>query len=330
MPLIRLPRPLAATVTVIALAISCAGFLTACSGSSNENKPDLLLVIVDDQRADTMEVVPAVRASFPVVFRNGFATTPNCCPSRSSILSGEYAHTTGVKHNGYVEVWQDREEDTLGPWLQEQGYYTGFVGKYFNQYSRDDHIPVGWDEFYGLAYDVGDRTRTVGLREGFRDAEGDEHDELAVYPDAEHPALYPTTIFSRLAERFLDHAASEAFNPDGKPFALVLSTTVPNTRRIPPRYARAPLPRWHQPPSFMEPDMSDKPLEIRESHRVVTKPSQAAAVRARQLRELMTVNDAVKAVWARIARYGWRRHTWGIYFSDNGRSEEHTSELQSH
>jgi len=24
-------------------------------------------------------------------------------------------------------------------------------------------------------------------------------------------------------------------------------------------------------------------------------------------------------VWARIARYGWRRHTWGIYFSDNGR-----------
>ena len=108
-------------------------------------KPNLIFILSDDQRAGTLNVMPSTRADFNIGL-NGFVTTPLCAPSRSSLLTGEYAHNTGVLTNnkGYPAM-QAREAQSIGPWLQAQGYYTGFEGKYMNKYSTDDPTPPGWD-----------------------------------------------------------------------------------------------------------------------------------------------------------------------------------------
>ncbi|XP_055536141.1 N-acetylglucosamine-6-sulfatase-like isoform X2 [Wyeomyia smithii] len=88
-------------------------------------------------------------------FVNAFTSSPICCPSRSSLLSGQYAHNTKVYNNSksggcYGVHWRETvEPETFPVLLQKHGYKTFYAGKYLNEYYSKD-IPVGWDEWYGL------------------------------------------------------------------------------------------------------------------------------------------------------------------------------------
>lgn len=66
--------------------------------------PNVLIIVTDDQRAggDTLSVMPETRrllARGGTRYPNAFAATPLCCPSRATILTGRYAHNTGVRNN---------------------------------------------------------------------------------------------------------------------------------------------------------------------------------------------------------------------------------------
>src|SRR5947208_13720003 len=76
-------------------------------------RPNIVFILTDDQRWDTIDKKHSVDGRTPVMakvqsllvnkgvlFQNHFVTTALCCPSRSSILAGKYAHTTGVHDNG--------------------------------------------------------------------------------------------------------------------------------------------------------------------------------------------------------------------------------------
>src|SRR4051794_24542722 len=119
-------------------------------------RPNVLLVVTDDQREGTVtpEIMPnmyreLVQRGFR--FTNSFVTNSWCCPSRASILTGQYSHTNGVWTVGGqfgLKSWLPHESSTLATWLQGAGYRTGIVGKYFNGYGTPDipaYKPPGWD-----------------------------------------------------------------------------------------------------------------------------------------------------------------------------------------
>jgi arylsulfatase A-like enzyme len=284
-------------------------------------KPNLIFILSDDQRAGTLSVMPATRANFNIGL-NGFVTTPLCAPSRSSLLTGEYAHNTGVLTNKDYPAMQAREAQSIGPWLQAQGYYTGLVGKYMNKYSVDDPTPPGWDEFRALVFTtdghpIGDVFTSWEMREHFFDGTT-MHDELVSYPNAQYPNAYSTRVFAGDAARFIAHAANPLYNPGGKPWALFVWTTAPHGVVPESRYANAWVPPWHPPPSFMEANMSDKPIEVRSAIDITDDVANLKRIRTGQYRQLYSVDDLVDRVFNAIDDNAFTANTDGIYMSDNG------------
>lgn len=89
---------------------------------------------------------------------NFFVNVSLCCPSRTNILRGQYAHNTGVLTNsrpdgGFQKAYsQGLEKETIATSLQANGYQTALISKYLNGYPDtapdDTYIPPGWTEWY--------------------------------------------------------------------------------------------------------------------------------------------------------------------------------------
>ena len=119
-------------------------------------RPNVLVVMTDDQTVESVRVMTNVRALLATegtTFENNFASFPLCCPSRSTFLTGQYAHNHTVMGNaaptgGYEKL---DHTNTLPVWLQRAGYRTVHIGKYLNGYGRRSatEIPSGWTEWYG-------------------------------------------------------------------------------------------------------------------------------------------------------------------------------------
>src|SRR5215210_468614 len=123
------------------------------------NRPNLVLIVTDDLDVRSVEVMPTVRSFLQeggASFASFFASTPLCCPARSSILRGQYAHNHGVLSNGgpvggYATFHRlGNEDSTVATWLHDAGYYTALLGKYLNGYPEEADptpVPPGWDEW---------------------------------------------------------------------------------------------------------------------------------------------------------------------------------------
>ena len=105
--------------------------------------------------SDLMETVQNDLIDRGIHFSNGFVTTPLCCPSRASILSGQYAHNHDVLENRPPRGGAAKFDDTstIATWLKQAGYRTAYIGKYLNFY--DDiqplgYVPPGWDEWHAV------------------------------------------------------------------------------------------------------------------------------------------------------------------------------------
>ena len=96
-----------------------------------------------------------------MTFKNGFVSSPVCCVSRASILSGRYVHNhhttnNSISGNCSSPFWQETIEPTcFAPIVQSQKYNTFYAGKYLNQYGSKkaggtEHIPIGWTQWKGL------------------------------------------------------------------------------------------------------------------------------------------------------------------------------------
>ena len=127
-------------------------------------RPNIVVILTDDQRFDTLWAMPQVQSllvDHGITFKNSFVTNSFCCPSRATILTGNFSHTTGIygnvpPHGGAPDFHEyGDDKSTIATWLQGAGYDTGLFGKYLNDY-HGPFIPPGWSRWdafnYGFRY----------------------------------------------------------------------------------------------------------------------------------------------------------------------------------
>ncbi|HSL12417.1 MAG TPA: sulfatase [Actinomycetota bacterium] len=299
--------PLGAVVLIVAIvACPAAPVRAQVDAGTAHGRPDVIVILTDDQRWDTLGDMPVVERALVghgVTFENAFVTNPLCCPSRASLLTGLYSHNTGVYRQappyGGFASFDDRS--TLATWLDDAGYSTAFVGKYIDA-GQSSHlagyVPPGWDgwtafvhaEYYGYELSVN----------GSIQHRGDE------------PHDYSTDVLAARAVDFLRATDDPAF--------LLLAVAAPHAPALPaPRHAGVPVREWIPAPAFDEADVSDKPPWVRRLRRIGDRARAGlAALYQAQLRSLLAVDDAVAAVIRAQRERGRLHDTVFVFTSDNG------------
>lgn len=310
---------------LIWIALAAAGLLvllplqTPAPAPVSASRPNVLVIMTDDQTVEEMRVLPKTRALLAAkgtTFTNSFVSYSLCCPSRSTFLTGQYPHNHGVVANGGPNGGYQRlnHANTLPVWLQEAGYYTAHLGKYLNNYGVDSpEPPPGWSRWFGLidptTYKLYDYTVS--------------DDGVAVsYGDA--AADYQTDVLAEEAETLLRSRAGA-----GEPFFVTVAPVAPHLERIggvqvPPRpapryqgrYAGEPLPAK---PSFNEPDVGDKPAHIRRLPQLnADRAARQTAIYRARLASLLAVDDLVARLVNALADTGQLDRTVILFTSDNG------------
>lgn len=288
-------------------------------GSFAPSQPNVVFVLTDDLSWDLVPYMPNVRRlqQRGMTFTNYFVTDSLCCPSRASILTGQYPHDTGIFRNtgadgGFLAFYANGlEQETYATALEGAGYRTALMGKYLNQYEParirtalgGPYIPPGWSDWVvtgngypGFGYRL---TRDVRLvRHGFR------------------PRDYLTNVLAREGLRFVGESAAE-----GVPFMLNVWTFAPHAPATPAprdrnRFATLTAPRGA---SFDEADMLDKPAWLRDhpplSDAQVARIDQTFRQR---VRAVQAVDRMVGRLTRRLRAAGALRNTYVVFSSDNG------------
>jgi arylsulfatase A-like enzyme len=270
--------------------------------------PNIVLILTDDQRADTLRFMPSVQRLLVdegIRFSNGYVVNPLCCPSRSSILTGAYSHTTGVytndpdMHGGFPAF---RDGSTIATWLHAAGYRTSLFGKYLNGYGVTTYVPPGWDEWFSTFKDGG-YYDYAAVADG--DAMRFGHD----------PADYGTTVLRERAVSFI-----RSTEPS-QPLFMYFAPHAPHEPAIPERRDRdafvSESPR--RTISYDERDVSDKPDHVRRLGRIDAETRRDIdEFRLSQIQTLQSVDRSVAVLIDTLEDTGRLENTMIVFTSDNG------------
>jgi N-acetylglucosamine-6-sulfatase len=312
---------LATLVLALTSALAGGGGGERASASADGKRPNIILIVTDDQPASAFSSATMPRtvrrlARPGTTFSQAIVTTPLCCPSRATMLTGQYGHNTGLLANSPGWPALPERNNTLPTWLRRAGYRTAHVGKWLHHYGESTEgknaIAPGWSQWHTfLTLDYFDyRLRVNGHSVRYRD-EPDDH---------------LTRVLNRraagLAKRLL---------PKRKPLYLQLDHLAPHTGRggsgrcrgnaVPdPRdrklFRKQPLPL---PPNFNEADVSDKPPFASELPLLDGSQVNSAQRRYRcGLASLRAVDRGIGKLVRAVRKSGERRHTAIIFTSDNG------------
>ena len=303
-------------VALLALVVG----VTTAPAKPQVTRPNVVVIMTDDQTVESLRVMHNVRhllVERGATFDNNFTSFPLCCPSRSTFLTGQYAHNHHVlgndRANGLVNLDQS---NTLPVWLTDAGYHTVFIGKYLNEYKALEGrtIPPGWSDWNaGLTLGYFNHTMNRNgqiVRYGSKpsDYQSDVNTRIALQSIAKTPKSEPLFMW-------LSYFAPHYGGPKEPGDPVNLKSTVPAPQDA-AKFLKVPLPRD---PSFNEADVSDKPASIR------ARPplgegnlDELTRTYQKRLASLLAVDRGVAKVIAALKRAGRLDDTYILFTSDNG------------
>lgn len=289
----------------LAIVVSGAG----TSGHAAAVPLNVVVILADDERWDSnarMQNVQRLLAAYGVTFTNAFVTTSECCPSRASILTGQYAHHTGVVENfGKTGSYPKfNERSNLAVWLHDAGYETALVGKYLNDYTvyGNHHVPAGWSIW---------RAMDSVPEERYYDYTLNENGELVHF--GTRAADYSTDVLAGKAIDYIQRAQ--------EPFFLYFAPIAPHLPATPaPRDLSTPVTLSTPRPNFNERDISDKPWSA--IYKRVLGPTAVhyldREIEGQQIRSLRELDRQVGALVRSLEQRGVLDRTVVLFASDNG------------
>lgn len=289
------------------LALAVLGCDAVPGLAADAARPNVLVILTDDQRHDAMSCAghPFLKtphmdrlANEGTRFLNAFVTTSLCSPSRASLLSGVYAHTHKVLNN-FTDFPNDLPSYPRR--LHEAGYETAYIGKWHMGEQSDDVRP-GFDHWMS------------------HQGQGNYFDnEFNIDGKRRIIKGYYTTVVT-------DHAVDWLKRKRQKPFMMILGHKAPHGGPIQPE------PKYektfdHQPiekPKNVEVNAS-QPAWLKESIPTwhgVGGPLYGLKEYPRFVRSylgtILSVDDSVGRVYDALKETGQLDNTLIVYTSDNG------------
>ncbi|MFT3928051.1 MAG: sulfatase [Myxococcales bacterium] len=287
---------------------------------SLSSKPNIVYIVTDDLNTEVYDRQTGLKSLLDqqgTVFNKHFVSLSLCCPSRTAVLRGQFAHNSGVFSNGgenggFGKVYADGlESSTIATALQGAGYRTALFGKYLNGYPGEGpsktYIPPGWTRWFAANggspyseynYDLNENGTTVHYGSTAAD--------------------YGVDVVANKATTFIRNSTN---NFPNKPFFLYIAPFVPHGPATPPpryedRYPNAKAPRTA---SFNEANVGDKPNWVK--NKALLTQNQIDAIDAlyrKRLQTMLAVEDLVRNVIDTLSATGQLANTYIFFTSDNG------------
>ena len=307
-------------VATLAMALAGGGVDEAGAKPKPQTRPNLIVILLDDMPMSYLEPTSPntieLLGNQGTTFSEFVVTTPLCCPSRATFLTGQYGHNNGILANrpGYPDLVD--KQNTLPVWLRRAGYETIHIGRYLNGYkqfgshavgARMGRVVLGARAAQLLQLRPRGKRRHRPLRQ---QAEGLPDVRVQPVRDAGHPpalqgveaVLHPGR--SPRAPRRVAQLR-RGVRPKRDPRSGDLA-----------RFSSSPLP---SPPNYDEADMSDKPqfLHVLEP---IDEFVYADLQREWQCRmaSMLAVDRGVQRIVSTLAAKGELDNTMVAFTSDNG------------
>jgi arylsulfatase A-like enzyme len=295
-------------------------------------KPNLVLFLPDQQRADTLACYGGVKVHAPnlnklasesVVFEHTYVTHPVCTPSRSSLMTGTWPHINGCTHNS---VPLDRRFRVFPELIQDQDYRTAYIGKW--HLGEDGPAGRGF-EYYISTDGHGDYSKFLISKGIVPDKSNGRFSEVAI-------SNLPIEL-SR--PKFLEeHACDFIEKHQHDPFILVVAFVEPHSPYNGPLNYASPLDEVELDLTATLPENEDVPLRYRlmrewqqteallDRERLPMQlffgitPDEYRSIKQRYLGLVTLVDQSIGAILGCLERCGLTNDTIVVHTSDHGDS----------